>query len=188
MRLGVSSVTLPRESKEIQGNPTRFSRGFRSEKATSQENPNGSTGPKKEPNRPHLSAKRSLSEDPREIRLDRRKSRRRRPKAKVAIGADHTKRWLVPAKPGMGCARRIDQQIRGRSVRIGLPRDDEGFDMGAETVGDMAARFHDLVRVGAVSFACRHQQRVPGMGNEFVKSNGAARSRQGAGVPKPVSD
>ena len=71
----------------------------------------------------------------------------------MAVGTDDTKRRLVAAKPRMRCARRIDQQIRSRSVRIRLPRDDEGFDMGAETVRDTARRFHDLVRVGAVPFA-----------------------------------
>ena len=55
---------------------------------------------------------RALGEDPREISLDRRKRRRRQPKAKVAVGADDAKRRLLAAKTRMGCPRRVDQQIR----------------------------------------------------------------------------
>ena len=70
------------------------------------------TAVEKEPNRLHPNAKRPLGEDPREIGLDRRKSRRRHPKAKVAVGTDDTKRRLVAAKPRTGRARRVDEQIR----------------------------------------------------------------------------
>src|ERR1700733_6858328 len=50
----------------------------------------------------------ALAEDPSEIGLDRRKIRRRHSEAKVAVGRDDPKRRLAPAKPRMGCARRVD--------------------------------------------------------------------------------
>jgi len=146
------------------------------------------TAVEKEPDRLHPKAKR-LGEDPREIGLDRRKRRRRQPKAKVAVGAYDTKRRLLAAAEArVGCARRIDQQILGGSARGSVPRHDKGFDMGPEAVGGMARHFHDRVRFGADPCAGRRQHSVSRVGNEFMQPNGAPRSRQRAGVPKPISD
>ena len=97
---------------------------------------------------------RALGEDAREIGLDRRRSRRRHSEAKVAVGTDDTKRRLFAAKPRMGRASRIDQQVRGGSSPVCIARDDEGFDMRTEPVRDVAGRFHDyLTRLPSQYFA-----------------------------------
>ena len=83
-------------------------------------------------------------EDPREIGLDRRKSRRRHSKTKVAVGADEAKGRLVAAKTRVGCPRRVDQQIGDRFTRGRIRRHDKGFDMGAKGSRDMARHLQKL--------------------------------------------
>ena len=174
-------------NERIQGNPRKSNAsesGFSQRKGDRprKSKPIDRTAVEKEPDRLHPKAKR-LGEDPREIGLDRRKRRRRQPKAKVAVGAYDTKRRLLAAAEArVGCARRIDQQILGGSARGSVPRHDKGFDMGPEAVGGMARHFHDRVRFGAGPFAGRRQHSVSRVGNEFMQPNGAPRSRQQAGA------